>query len=214
MENQLEYYDLSLQAYKRIKEMILNEQLPAGEKIIQEKLAIELGVSRMPLHKAFQMLENELLVESIPRRGYFVKKFDVQEIIDAFECREAIEGVAARRAAENATPEQVDILYALFAPFSLNPENADLRQYEEADFQFHKSILQFSGNKVLQKMEMFGNILIKTYQRGLIRGPKETYSEHMAIIDAIARHDGEAAEKLLRLHFRQSQLKIQSKVRT
>jgi len=214
MENQLEYYDLSLQAYKRIKEMILNEQLPAGEKIIQEKLAAELGVSRMPLHKAFQMLENELLVESVPRRGYFVKRFDVQEIIDAFECREAIEGVAARRAAENATPEQVDFLYTLFAPFRNDPENADLHQYEEADFQFHKSILQFSGNKVLQKMEMFGNILIKTYQRGLIRGPKETYSEHMAIIDAIARHDGVAAENILRLHFRQSQLKIQSKGRS
>ncbi|MCF8362670.1 MAG: GntR family transcriptional regulator, partial [Prolixibacteraceae bacterium] len=81
MGNQIEYYDLSLQVYKRIKDMILNDEIPAGEKIVQEKLAAELGVSRMPLHKAFQMLENEMLVESVPRRGYFVRKFDPQEII-------------------------------------------------------------------------------------------------------------------------------------
>ena len=69
MEKTIEYYDLSLQAYKRIKDMIINDELRGGEKIIQEKLAVELGVSRMPLHKAFQMLENELLVESLPQIG-------------------------------------------------------------------------------------------------------------------------------------------------
>ena len=211
MGEQIEYYDLSIQAYKRIKEKILNDELPAGEKIVQEKLAAELGVSRMPLHKAFQMLENEFLVESIPRRGYFVRKFDFNEIIDAFECREAIEGVAARRVAENASSHQIDYLYSLFAPFADNPQDADLRSYEHADFNFHKSILEFSGNKILKKMEMFGNVLIKTYQRGLIRGPKETFHEHMAIIDAIANHDGESAEKLLRKHFRKSQIQIRDR---
>ena len=208
MANQIEYYDLSLQAYKRIKEMILSNEFPVGEKIVQEKLAETLGVSRMPLHKAFQMLENELLVESRPRRGYYVRDFNVQEIIDAFECREAIEGVAARRAAENASPEQVDYLYSLFSSFASSPANADIKKYEEADLAFHKSILELSGNKVLQKMEMFGNILTKTYQRGLIRGPKETYTEHMEIIDAIAKKNGFEAERLLREHFQKTQLSI------
>lgn len=208
MGNQIEYYDLSLQVYKRIKDMILNDEIPAGEKIVQEKLAAELGVSRMPLHKAFQMLENEMLVESVPRRGYFVRKFDPQEIIDAFECREAIEGVAARKAAEKITKEQVLQLYGLFKPFEDDLNDVDMRAYEQADQEFHKLILQFSGNKVLQKMEMFGNILKKTYQRGLIRGPIETFNEHIAIINALENYDGELAEKLLRSHFRRSLEKI------
>lgn len=211
MEKQIKYYDLSLQAYKRIKEMILNNELPAGEKIVQEKLAETLGVSRMPLHKAFQMLENELLVESRPRRGYYVKDFNNQEIIDAFECREAIEGVAVRRAAENANPEQVAYLYSLFLPFSDSPANANMKLYEEADLAFHKSILELSGNKVLQKMEMFSNIVTKTYQRGLIRGSKETYAEHIEIIDAIANKNGFEAERLLREHFKKSQISIKKK---
>ena len=189
--------------------MILKNELRAGEKIVQEKLATELGVSRMPLHKAFQMLENELLVESIPRRGIYVKKIDLQEITDAFDCREAIEAMAVRRVAQNITSEEADLLFQLFAPFSKDPANADPGKYEEADRKFHKTILELCGNKlIIQQIEMFSNIIIRTYQRGLIRGPKETYSEHLAIIEAIARHDPDAAENLLRLHFRRSNEKI------
>ena len=209
MDNQLAYYDLSFLAYKRIKEMILNNELEAGEKIVQEKLAAELGVSRMPLHKAFQMLENELLVESIPRRGIFVSHFNISEIKDAFECREAIEGVAARKAAELISKEKLDYLYELFLPFHGNLQEVDLIKYEEADRLFHKALLEISGNKILQRMEIFGNVITKTYQRGLTRGPVETYPEHIAIIDAIASKNGDEAERLIRLHFRKSLEKFQ-----
>lgn len=204
MDKPLEYFDLSYLAYKRIKEMILSNELQAGDKIVQEKLAAELGVSRMPLHKSFQMLENELLVESIPRRGIFVRKFDINEIVDAYECREAIEGVAARRTAYVISPDKLNYLYNLFLPFKDHLDDLDLIKYEEADKAFHKALLEISGNKILQKMEIFGNIITKTYQRGLARGPKETYPEHISIIDAIASRDGGKAEELIRLHFRLS----------
>lgn len=190
--------------------MILENKLAPGEKILQEKLAETLGISRMPLHKAFQMLENELLVVSIPRRGIFVKKFDLQEVYDAFEFREAIEGLAANRAAGRISPEEVKELYQLFKPFRKDPAAADLKKYEESDREFHKRILYISGNKLLERMEMFGNIMIKTYQRGLIRGPKETLSEHLAIIKALEDGDPEAAEFCMREHFKKSKEKIHS----
>ncbi len=202
--NCLEYHDLSFLAYTRIKEMILNNEISSGEKIIQEKLALELGVSRMPLHKAFQMLENEMLVVSIPRRGIFVRSFDLQEIIDAFECRIAIESVAIRRAALIINSKEIDYLYALFEPFKNTNKKIDLNKYEESDKLFHKAILEISGNKMLQKMEIFGNIITKTYERSLIRGPIETYKEHIDIIDAIASHNEDLAEKLIRNHLMQS----------
>jgi DNA-binding GntR family transcriptional regulator len=209
MNNTIEYHDLSYQAYKRIKTMILTDVLPPGKKIVQERLAEELGVSRMPLHRAFQMLENELLVEHIPRKGIYVADVDLRLIADAFECREAIEGLAARRAAGNITKKEISFLYDLFAPFSENPGAADLVKYEEADVTFHKTIMQISGNKILLKMEMLGNVIIRTYQRGLIRGPAETYFEHMEMIDALAARDGEKAELLLRNHFIRSRKRIE-----
>lgn len=208
MEKQLAYYDLSYLAYKRIKEMILSNNLVAGEKIVQEKLANELGVSRMPLHKAFQMLENEMLVVSIPRRGIFVNSFNLAEIKDAYECREAIEGVAARKAAELISTEKLKYLYDLFDPFKDNLDKIDVIKYEEADRMFHKALLEISENKILQRMEFFGNIITKTYQRGLTRLPAETFDEHIAIIDAIAQRNGDEAERLIRLHFRKSLLKF------
>jgi DNA-binding GntR family transcriptional regulator len=213
MELHLEYYDLSVQAYKKIKTMILSNKLAPGQKIIQEKLAEELGVSRMPLHKAFQMLENELLVEHIPRRGIFVKNVDLNEIADAFECREAIEGLAARRAAQTITPRDIQFLRDLFSPFSSDPANADLIRYEEADLTFHNTLIRISGNRILEKMEMLGNVITRTYQRGLIRGPGETYREHMDIIDALAIKNGDKAELLLRNHFRKSREKILQKIK-
>lgn len=209
MNKQLEYYDLSFQAYERIKTMILKNELTAGEKVVQEKIAAELGVSRMPLHKAFQMLENELLVESIPRRGIYVKKLDPQDILDAFECRQAFEAMAVRRLAENITAKQINSLFQLFAPFAADPANADLRKYEEADRLFHRTILELSNNRlILQQIEVFSNIIVRTYQRGLVRGPQETYSEHIAIIEVIAKHDCDASEKLLIDHLRKSREKI------
>lgn len=204
MDHQLEYYDLSFLAYKRIKEMILNNVLKPGDKIVQEKLAADLGVSRMPLHKAFQMLENELLVESVPRRGIFVSQFNLSEIKDAYECREAIEGVAARKAAEYINPEQISYLYSLFKPFESDLEKVDKLKYEEADKLFHKTLLELSNNKILQRMELFGNVITRTYQRGLTRTPQETYPEHISIIDAIATRNGDEAERLVRMHFRKT----------
>jgi DNA-binding GntR family transcriptional regulator len=207
------YADLSQQAYRKLKAMILNEELKPGEKIRQEKIAEMLGVSRTPLHKAFQMLENELLVQSIPRKGIFVKTPDMQEIVDAFECREGIEGMAIRRAARVIKKSQVDKLYALFAPFLENAKKADLTRYQDADHTFHNTIIKISGNKILAKMELLANILHRTYLKGLIRPPLETLPEHMAIIDALKNHDADKAEKGIREHFRKSRNVVEKSIK-
>ena len=88
--------DLSYPVYKKIREMILKNELKPGEKLLQEKLAEQLGVSRTPLLKALQMLEHELLVESIPRRGMYVKKLSVDEMNEIYEVREAFECMAVK----------------------------------------------------------------------------------------------------------------------
>ena len=129
---EIQHQDLSYEVYKRLKTMILSNEFQPGEKLKQEQIAQMLGVSRMPLHKAFQMLENEMLVENLPRRGFYVTKIDNQQLIDAFECREALEGVAARRAA--ATIKKADIVHlkSLFKPF-IGKKVIDVKKYVIAD---------------------------------------------------------------------------------
>jgi len=199
----IEHVDLSLRVYDALKGMILSGELVPGQKITQMKLAEEIGVSRTPLLKALQILEHELLVESIPRRGMFVKEMKPEEIIDAFDCREGLEGIAARLTAERITDIQLRKLEKVFAPFK-DQSDISVKDYGRADQQFHKLLIQFSGSHILPRIEMIGNIHIISYNRGLIRPPQETLSEHHAIIDAIASHDSDLAEQHARTHLRKS----------
>ena len=199
----IHYTDLSFQVYEKLKEMILSGQLKPGEKIAQEKIAAILGVSRMPLHKAFQMLEDEFLVESIPRRGIFVRKTNLREIMEAFECREGLEGVAARHAAMNMPLDQVKELQELFNSFLIS-EEIDKMEYQRADQAFHEAIIRASENSVLQRLNNIGNVLIRTYPKGIILPLHESLHDHIRILQAIEKRDAELAEKYVREHSRKA----------
>lgn len=211
-ELQIDYSDLSHRVYEKIKLMILSDQLKPGDKILQEDLARQLGVSRTPLLKALNILEHELLVESIPRRGMFVKTMSLQEIHDAFICRNALEGHAAGIAATKISDVQVQELKDLFNPFYdkfKQHETIDKYEYRLADLKFHDKIIEISDNKILKRLELFNNIFIITYHLGLIRSPEETLAEHFAIIDALEGRDEEMAKEKMSYHIKKSSDKIQ-----
>lgn len=200
---EIHHQDLSYEIYKRLKSMILSNEIAEGAKLKQEQVAAMFGVSRMPLHRAFQMLENEMLIESIPRRGYFVTKVDSTQLIDAFECREALEGISARRAAANITKDQLEYLKSLFEKFKYVDE-INAQEYMESDQEFHNMIMKISGNQIINRLELLGNNTIRTFRGGLLRPPKETLPEHLEILAALEKGNGELAEKLIRKHTRKS----------
>jgi DNA-binding GntR family transcriptional regulator len=207
---EIQHQDLSYEIYKRLKSMILANEFEPGSKLKQEYIAAMFGVSRMPLHRAFQMLENELLIESIPRRGFFVTKISIDQLIDAFECREALEGIAARRAAKNITKDQLEYLKLLFDKF-IDVEEISIAEYLESDQEFHNMIMKISGNKILNRLELLGNNTIRTFRGGLLRPPKETLKEHLEIYRALANGDGDLAEKLVREHTHKSMLTLKDR---
>ena len=201
---EIKHNDLSIEVYKRLKAMILSGEFEPGQKLGQEHIASLLGVSRMPLHKAFQMLENEMLAENLPRRGFYVTQIDLSILLDAFECREALEGIAARRVALLITENEISHLKSLFNPF-IEKNKINAKKYLEADQEFHNSILRISRNQVLQKFEILKNIASQTYRGGLIRKPEETLPEHLAIIEALEKRDPEKAELRIREHAMKTQ---------
>ena len=200
---EIHHQDLSVEIYKKLKSMILSNELEAGSKLRQEHIASLFGVSRMPLHRAFQMLESELLAESIPRKGFYVTKIDTNQLIDAFECREVFEGIAARRFALTITNEQVAYLRTLFSKF-IDVEVIDQTEYLEADQLFHNTIIKNSGNYVIDRLELLGHNTVRTFRGGLLRSPKETLSEHFQIINALENRDSLWAENLIKEHSRKS----------
>ena len=198
--------NLDQKAYQIIKDMIENRELLPGQKIPQEKLAAELGISRTPLISALKFLEHEKLVETKPRRGFFVRLFSMEEMVSIFEIREVLEGLSARRAAKSINKNQAKQLEKIFLPFLENGDIIDFQAYSRADRQFHNYIAEISQREFLTGILQTFNIVSLAYlyptKEGLIRTPNETIKEHIEIIEAICRHDPEGAERCMRVHLR------------
>lgn len=203
-----EHENLDQKAYSILKEMIIERELLPGDKIPQEQLARELGISRTPLVSALKYLEREKLVEGRPRRGFFVRHFTESEMVSIFQLREVLEGLAARRAAACATDHDIERLKGFFKQFSSGGTITDIKGYAREDRHFHNFVTEIGSKEFLKSILQSYNIISFSYQvissEGLIRPPDETILEHLAIIDAIADKDPEGAENLMRMHFKKS----------
>ena len=203
-----EYENLDQKVYQIVKNMIVERTLVPGQKIPQEKLAGELGISRTPLISALKFLEHEKLVQAKPRRGYFVRLFDEKEMIAIFEIREVLEGLAARRAALFITDQECDQLKRLFSEFEHQDNIINISGYSKADKQFHTMVTAISSREFLTAMLQTFNVISLAYQygnsEGLICHPNDTVDDHQQIIEAICRRDPEEAETLMRNHFRKT----------
>ena len=200
-----QHENLDQKVYQIIKDMIMQRRLLPGEKIPQEQLAKELGISRTPLISALKFLEQEKIVEAKPRRGYYVRLFSKEEMVYIFELREVLEGLAARRAATHITDSQVDDLNRFFNQFISAEKISDFKAYSQEDRRFHSFVMDIGAKEFLKSILQTTNIISFSYQvissEGLIRHPKETIGEHKAVIEAISDRDPEASETLMRKHF-------------
>ncbi|MGD8991786.1 MAG: GntR family transcriptional regulator [Desulfobacterales bacterium] len=203
-----EHENLDQKAYEIIKHMITERQILPGEKIPQEKLAQELGISRTPLVSALKFLEHEKLVESKPRRGYFVRLFSKEEMVSIFELREVLEGLAAKRAAANITDVQIETLNVFFRSFAASHSITDFRAYAKEDRRFHNFIIDIGAKEFLKSILQTYNFITASYQylstEGLVRPPDETIEEHLAVIKAIGDRNPDTAEELMRQHLKKT----------
>ncbi len=202
--------ELGSQAYKRVKDMIMSKELSPGEKIVQDKLAEELGISRTPLRSALQMLEGEGLIIANTGKGVSVKEFTDTEIVEIFDCRMALESTAVRLFTECARPSEIQELRDLFTPF-LNGD-IDEANYQKADAQFHDTIIKQSGNSFLYRLFQQGNLLMCMDLIGLLRLPNETLPEHIEIIDAMDKRDSALVESLAISHLNKTKKLILKRI--
>jgi DNA-binding GntR family transcriptional regulator len=201
-----EHENLDQKAYLILKNMIISRKLLPGDKIPQEKLARDLGISRTPLVGALKYLEKEKLVEAIPRRGFYVRLFTKQEMISIFELREVLEGLAARRAARNISDVQINKLRKFFEQFIAVTDITDIGAYAREDRRFHNFVTEIGAKEFLKSILENYNIISYSYQlitsEGLVRTPNETIHEHRAMIDAISSKDEDMAEDIMRQHLK------------
>jgi DNA-binding GntR family transcriptional regulator len=189
--------------YQRLKENIVRGKITAGVKLGESRLAQKLGVSRTPLREAINRLEQDGFVEIIPRRGAFVKKHSLQEILESLEIREVLEGLAGRLAARHATPEMIRKMKGCFQGFSKRNVESSISSYAHQNIRFHNLIIQASRNQKLiaNIRNLFDQMDMVRLHTILLPGrARKSLDEHRAIIGFIERGQEDQTERELREH--------------
>jgi DNA-binding GntR family transcriptional regulator len=200
----IEHENLDDKIYARLKALITGRRLLPGERILQDRLAREMGVSRTPLVNALKRLAQERLVEWVSRRGIYIKRFTKREMARLFEVREVLEGLSARLAAPRIDRHEVDRLVEMFRRLDTTSTPAAVRRYVERDRYFHWRLVEIAGNEQLANAMESVNMMLFAWQDGLVRPAAETIQEHFAILEALHRRDPDASEAAMRLHIRRS----------
>lgn len=182
--------------------MIHRGKLKPGEQLLQVELSEQLGISRTPLRRALANLQHEKLIEFSPRGEAFVTKFDAEEIADIFDVRAVLEGLSCRLAVEVIEKKHTAYLRSLMKAAMEEITADDFTAYRQADIEFHTYIAKLGTNPFLQQLLDAYQIMNLSFAQGLLRTPRETFDEHMRILDALEQKDADLAEQEMRQHSR------------
>ena len=201
--------------YRQLGKAIVEGEIQAGSKLSEPELALRYGVSRGPLREAIRRLEAVNLVELKPNVGARVVSLSLEQLLEVYLVREALEGMAARLAALHMPQTEVADLRALLETHQRQMERDDSWAYfqKEGDLDFHYRIVQGSGNRRLIRLlcnELYQVVRMYRFQFGMASPrARPAYDEHRLIVDAIEARDGEQAEMLMRFHIRASRRNVE-----
>jgi DNA-binding GntR family transcriptional regulator len=205
---------LAEQVFRRLSAAILAGELAPGAKISEPALAKQYGVSRGPLREALHRLQERKLITRSPNQGPRVVKPSAEVLAELFIVREALEGMAARLAATNATDAEIVGLRAAVTEsvVGLNgTPDAGAELDERYDQDFHFSIAQCSRNPMLIDLlcaELYPLLRLYRGQLALVRPRRRpAVIEHERIVSAIEDRDPELAELLMRRHIAAARLR-------
>lgn len=176
---------------------ILRGAFQPGERLVEGKLAGEMGVSRNPIREAFRELEQEGLVLNVPRKGTFVATFTAEDVREVYALREALEGLAIRTAVERMKPDAIASLESVLAEMRNAAASADFSRALEWDMAFHREICRLSGNRRLFRLwsGLATQIqLVLSRVRQTHFGLDYIVETHVPLLEAIRRRDVQEAE--------------------
>jgi DNA-binding GntR family transcriptional regulator len=188
-----------------LRRAILAGDMAPGQRLVEEELAAMLAVTRASFRAALFDLTAEGLVERIPNRGARVRAITVDEAVAITECRMALEGLCAAKAAERVTDAQAARLRQLGTDLERSVADGDPLKYSALNHDLHRLVREISGQTVAAALleRLNGQLVRHQFQLSLRPGRAQTsLGEHLAIIDAIAGRRPAEAEEATRRHLR------------
>lgn len=203
----LQQHSLTSVVQAELERLILGGELAPGDKLTEMTLAARLGVSRGPLREAFRMLEEAGLVRTEKNRGVFVRDIPIDEAVEIFDLRAAMDELVGRRLAESITAPQLKEVRGLVDAMERAVKASDTRGYHLLNLQFHDRLVEMAGNrklsaiyrKLIKELSLFRRLnLADGWLMPISAG------EHRAIVKAIASGDAEAAGRAMFDHVMES----------
>ena len=185
-----------------ILQRIVSHEYAPGARLVETRIAQELGVSQAPVREALRDLEQLGCVVHEPFRGCSVRAFSAEELLEAFPVRAALEALAARLAAEQVTEEELLELADLLDTMRAAARRADAHDQSQANAAFHATIVRAARNATLERqwslLEPFSRTYLTVSQPGL--DLLALSERHVPILDALRARDGEAAAAAMHRH--------------
>ncbi len=192
-------------AGERLRQAILAGDMAPGQRLVETKLAALFGVTRASLRAALFDLTAEGLTERIPNRGARVRAVTAEEAVAITECRMALEGLCAAKAAERVTAAQAQRLRQLGADLERAVADGEPLKYSALNGELHRLVREISGQAVAAALleRLNGQLVRHQFQLSLRPGRlQQSLPEHLAMIAAIAGRCPAEAEQATRRHLR------------
>lgn len=193
--------------FDKIREDILNGRYTSGDKLVEIKLADELGVSRTPVREALKQLELDGLVDNIPNRGVVVKGISREDIGDILTIRLCIEGLVGHWAALRITDEEIKELDEIYDLMEFYTIKEDVTKLFELNSKFHETLYQATKSRYLEGVLNDFQLFIKSARNSSLKSDgriHEALAEHKAILEALRIRDDKAAREALVTHITRS----------
>jgi DNA-binding GntR family transcriptional regulator len=213
IEKELTHKPLKEEIYDALHRHIIAGKYGPGDWLRQEDIASQMGVSMTPVREALDLLVASGLAERVPYRGVRVREMSPKDVAEAYGMRLVLEAMVARDAAINITPQQVSGLKKIVEEMRKHVKLNDIPLERRQSREFHSLIAQATGNDLLIKLYDVVNNAFPDWllYEALFRYPEllagsvnQTYQEHVAIVDALAKHEQDKAVQLSIEHVMES----------
>lgn len=192
---------LTEQVVQKLIKAIIKGVLEPGERLIETKVAADLGVSRGPLREALKILAGQGLVETSSGRGTRVAELSADEVENMSLLRAMLEGLAARQFAARASREALDQLRQIYEDMLAAAHAGDEDEYRLLDSKFHQCVVEGSGNRFLvSSWQSLRTLLYAYLARSILyhEEPIDVARRHLAFISVLESGDPAEAEELFR----------------
>ncbi len=205
------------QVFEAIVAEVVEGRLKSQDRLIQEDIASQLGVSRQPVQQALLLLRAEGFVQEAPGRGLIVAPIDLKFVQDVYEVRSVTEGLACRLAAERGAEQARREGPALMKAGRFAEAEGSIPMLIDADMRFHKFLYEISGNRVIKETTAphwrhLQRIMAEVLMRD--ESPQQIWDQHEQIMEAIARGDPKAAERAAKQHIMKAADRYMARLRS